>query len=266
MRLDIRDLALRWLAQGRAAVVVEVRAAKGSVPREVGTRMLVGMDEVLGTIGGGHLELNAIRDARALLASSQHEAVQHIALGPSLGQCCGGALDLRFARLVNSDPQNWPQDNALFHLQLYGAGHVGRAIVKVLAEVNCQVQWIDERDSEFPEETLPAHVQQVCVDAVETEVALAPPGAFYLVLTHSHDLDLAISQAILLRNDFGYFGLIGSQSKRARFERRLAERGVHADSIVRMVCPIGVSGIAGKQPEVVAIGVVAQMLQFASKP
>jgi xanthine/CO dehydrogenase XdhC/CoxF family maturation factor len=99
------------------------------------------------------------------------------------------------------------------------------------------------------------------VEPVQAEVALAPPGAFYLVLTHSHDLDLAIAQAILARGDFGYFGLIGSQTKRARFEHRLASRGVAPALLQRMVCPIGVPGIAGKEPEVIAVAVVAQLLQ-----
>lgn len=99
------------------------------------------------------------------------------------------------------------------------------------------------------------------MESVQAEVATAPPGAFYLVLTHSHDLDLAISHAVLKRGDFGWFGLIGSQTKRARFEHRLRERGVDAALLARMQCPIGVPGIRGKEPEVIALAVVAQLLQ-----
>jgi xanthine dehydrogenase accessory factor len=274
-------IAQQWHAQGRAAVVVQVQSHLGSVPRETGTRMLVSADEVVGTIGGGHLELQAIATAREQLKarmtlfppgervhdpghSSPWSFVQRIALGPSLGQCCGGALDLSFTPLAACHPQAWGQPSPLFTLQLYGAGHVGRAIVRLLTGINCRVQWIDERESEFPAETSPAHIQRVCVEPVQAEVTLAPAGAFYLVLTHSHDLDLAITQAALERGDFGYFGLIGSKTKRARFEHRLQQRGFAPALLQRMVCPIGVPGIAGKEPEVIAVGVVAQLLQAAS--
>jgi xanthine dehydrogenase accessory factor len=123
------------------------------------------------------------------------------------------------------------------------------------------VQWIDERESELPAAALPAHIERICVEPVQAEVALAPPGAFYLVLTHSHDLDLALTQAILRRGDFGWFGLIGSKTKRARFEHRLRERGFADSLIERIVCPIGLPGIAGKEPEVIAVSLVAQLLQ-----
>ena len=110
---------------------------------------------------------------------------------------------------------------------------------------------------------MPPHIERVCVEPVEAEVAVAPPGALYLVLTHSHDLDLALAYAILKRGDFRFFGLIGSKTKRVRFERRLAERGIAAETIACMTCPIGVPDIAGKEPEVIAVAVVAQVLQMA---
>jgi xanthine dehydrogenase accessory factor len=261
MNAAIRAAALQWLAQGRPAMVVEVAAARGSVPRGDGTRMLVAADAVVGTIGGGHLELQAITTARALLAGHSELLIQHIALGPSLGQCCGGVLDLQFTALGQLVLAHWPVAEPRFFLQLFGAGHVGRAIVQLLRNMDCQVQWIDERESEFPPTELPAHIHQVCVEPVDAEVAVAPTGAFYLVMTHSHDLDMAITQAIFQRNDFGFFGLIGSKTKRARFENRLRERGVSSAALEKMVCPIGLPGIAGKEPEVIAVAVVAQLLQ-----
>jgi xanthine dehydrogenase accessory factor len=261
---ELRATAQRWRAQGQPAVVVEVARTQGSVPREAGTRMLVGPHVVLGTIGGGHLELQAIADARHLLAGAAVAHQQHIALGPKLGQCCGGALDLHFSLLADTDPAGWPADTPLFSLQLYGAGHVGRAIVQLLAGLPCQVQWIDERENEFPPVALPAHIQRVCVEPVQAEVDQAPPGAFYLVLTHSHDLDLAITQAVLRRGDFAYLGLIGSRTKRARFEQRLRQRGVPPDRLARLVCPIGLPGMPGKAPALVAVAVVAQLLQVAA--
>lgn len=265
MPADLRATALQWRTESRAAVVVEISRTQGSVPREAGTRMLVAADAVLGSIGGGHLELQAITTARAVLGEGSPRQA-HVALGPSLGQCCGGALDLSFTPLALTDPTAWAAEPPRFHLQLYGAGHVGRAIVRLLAGIPCRVTWIDERDAEFPAEALPGHITQCCVDAVQAEVATAPPGAFYLVLTHSHDLDLAISQAILQRGDFGWFGLIGSRTKRARFEHRLSVQGVAADRLARMVCPIGLPGIPGKEPEVIALAVVAQLLQAAGVP
>ena len=132
--------------------------------------------------------------------------------------------------------------------------------MRLLSTLDCRVQWIDERESQFPAGRLPTHIERVCVEPVQAEVAVAPPGAHYLVLTHSHELDLALALAILQRGDFGWFGLIGSKTKRARFEHRLLERGIAPAQLARMVCPIGLPGIVGKEPEVIAVAVVAQLL------
>lgn len=265
----LKATARAWLAAGRPAMLVQVLEARGSVPREAGTRMLVAAENlpnsVAGTIGGGHLELQAITRARALLADRiTTPQDQPIALGPTLGQCCGGALTLRTAPLDAAALAAWPDEPPLFTLQLYGAGHVGRAIVQLLARLPCDVDWIDEREAEFPTEPGPPHIRRLCVEPVEAEVPLAPPGAFYLVLTHSHDLDLAITEAILQRGDFGYLGLIGSATKRARFLARFRQRGVADAALDRLTCPIGVPGIPGKQPEQIAVAVVAQLLQAAA--
>ena len=229
--LRLRDRAAAWLVEWRPAVVVEVVAARGSVPRGVGTRMLVARDQSLGTIGGGHLELKAITAARAVLASGSGapRSEQSFALGPSLGQCCGGAVTLAFAPLDASALSRWPASAPLFHLQLHGAGHIGRAIATLLATLDVDVDWFDERDEGFPEATAlgspwPAHLRRSSVDTVEREVANAPAGAFFLVLTHEHALDLRIVEAILRRDDFAFCGLIGSKTKRASFaHQRLGE-------------------------------------------
>ena len=260
MTADLQATALQWLAAGRLAVVVQVVAARGSVPREAGTRMLVARDEVCGTIGGGHLELQAIALAREIIQGGGGRE-QRLALGPTLGQCCGGALDLRYTPLAQADPVSWQLPPPRFVLQLYGAGHVGRAIVQLLSGIACRVQWIDEREAEFPAGALPPHIERLCVEPVQAEVASAAPGTFYLVLTHSHELDMALTQAILQRGDFGWFGLIGSRTKRARFESRLRQRGFSDALLSRIVCPIGLPGIQGKEPEVIAVAVVAQLLQ-----
>lgn len=257
--MNLRRLAADWLRAGRAATVVAVTAHRGSVPREAGTRMLVAADgEVAGTIGGGHLELQAIAHARA--GRREDWAV---ALGPSLGQCCGGALTLAFAPLDAAVLAAWPEPPPRFQLQLYGAGHVGRAIVQALHDIDGRVVWLDEREAEFPAGPLPAHVGRLCAEPLEAEVASAPPGAFHLVLTHSHDLDLRLVEAILKRGDFGFLGLIGSASKRARFLSRLGQRGIAPERLARLTCPIGLPGIAGKEPAVIAASVVAQLLSLS---
>ncbi len=265
----LRATAQAWLAAGRAAVLVSVSEARGSVPREVGTRMLVTADETLGTVGGGHLEWQAIARAREMLGSDLLPTQSvHYPLGPALGQCCGGAVTLSFERLQPAHLAAWPHEAPRFHLQLYGAGHVGRAIARLMATLPVRVDWIDERDDAFPgtlvDNAWPAHIRRVAVDAVEGEVRDAPAGACYLVLTHQHDLDLRITEAILRRGDFAFFGLIGSKTKKQRFVHRLQERGVAPAAIDRMVCPIGLPGITGKEPEVIAVSVVAQLL--AARP
>lgn len=267
---DLRSIAQVWLEAGRAAVLVGVDETQGSVPREVGTRMLVSASEVAGTIGGGHLEWQAIARARDMLAGQDPSSqTVHYALGPSLGQCCGGAVTLSFERLQVAHVAAWPSEASRFHLQLYGAGHVGQAIARLLAALPVDVAWIDERDDVFPPALVdgvwPAHVRKVAVEGVAGEVRMAPPGAFYLVLTHQHDLDLRITEAILRRGDFGFFGLIGSRTKKQRFVHRLQAMGIPHAAIERMVCPIGLPGIGGKEPEVIAVAVVAQLLREAGR-
>lgn len=146
------------------------------------------------------------------------------------------------------------------HLVLFGAGHVGAAIVRALAELPCHVTWVDEREDMFPDE-LPANVRVEATDIPEAVADAAPAGSSFLVLTHSHALDQRLSEAILRRRDTGWFGLIGSKTKRMQFEHRLLERGIPAERLADMVCPIGIPGITGKQPAVIAASVCAQLLQ-----
>jgi xanthine dehydrogenase accessory factor len=232
--------------------------------------MLVASEVTLGTIGGGHLELNAIAAARAMLARGSFDrSEQSFALGPSLGQCCGGALTLAFAPLDAAALARWPTAEPLFRLQLHGAGHVGRAIATLLATLDCDVDWYDQRDDGFPSATAlgspwPAHIRRTSADTIEREVAHARPQAFYLVLSHEHALDLRIVEAILRRGDFAFCGLIGSRTKRASFVRRLAAHGVSADAIARLTCPIGIASVTGKEPAVIAAAVVAQLLEYAT--
>lgn len=266
----LADTAQAWLAAARPAIDVAISAHRGSVPRETGSHLLVSADQVAGSIGGGHLEWQAIAAARALLAggdSAKSETELDFPLGPALGQCCGGHVSLRLRRLTEAGLAAWPASPPRFHLQLHGAGHVGRAIVRLLATLPCSVQWIDERDDAFPAPDAgptAAHIDRLTIDHPEAEVAGAPPHSGYLVLTHRHDLDLRIVEAVLRRDDVRFCGLIGSRSKRARFEHRLLERGLSADRLARLVCPIGLPGIVGKEPEVIALAVVAQLASLTT--
>ncbi len=145
------------------------------------------------------------------------------------------------------------------HLTLFGAGHVGAALVRALADLPCHITWVDERADLFPA-TLPANAMQEASDTPEALVEQAPAGASFLVMTHSHALDLRLTEAIMARADVGWFGLIGSQTKRRQFEHRLRARGCAPDRIAAMVCPIGLPGITNKAPCVIAASVCAQLL------
>ncbi|GGY20446.1 xanthine dehydrogenase accessory protein XdhC [Massilia dura] len=189
---------------------------------------------------------NAVFDAQGTLVAGEAEVPRHFPRTAS-------AIVLPDGWLV--DPVPAPAS----HLVLFGAGHVGAAIVRALAHLPCTVTWVDERDDMFPPD-VPANVVIEATDTPEAVVASAPPGASYLVLTHSHALDERLCAAILARETVGWFGLIGSKTKRVLFERRLAARGFPADRIGAMVCPIGVPGITDKAPAAIAVSVAAQLL------
>ncbi len=305
------------VAAAGPAVLVTVAIVEGSGPRECGARMLVTPAAQFDTIGGGHLELRAVETARAMLADGRQRHLERFALGPGLGQCCGGVVHLAFeladaaqaallAQRLGSDSTRMVAldgavDSALFdaagaqlmgeaaplfarargthvmqeqdgrrwlvdtvdalrdHLVLFGAGHVGAAIVKALADMPCTVTWVDERDAMFPA-IVPANVVIEATDTPEAVVDAAPDGASFLVMTHSHALDQRLTEAIMARDGVQWFGLIGSHTKRKQFEHRLRAKGVPAPKIDAMVCPIGLPGIANKMPAVIAASVCAQLL------
>lgn len=252
--------------RGETAIVITVAATKGSVPRDTGTKMVVTAKDVHGTIGGGHLEFKAIDIARNMIAASGTRAAHRFVLGATLGQCCGGVMNLEF-EAVAADAE-WMEPVAVhvpdFHLVLFGAGHVGRAVVKVLSELSCTITWVDSREDEFPKD-IPANVKRVCTDEPECEIDAATAASYFLVMTHSHALDQTLAERILRRADFAYFGLIGSLTKRRQFERRLQDRGISAAQLAGVSCPIGAAGIYGKEPATIAIAVAAEILQRRSK-
>lgn len=308
------------------AVLVTVVETKGSVPREAGARMLVEALGQQGSIGGGELEWRALKVARAALrAGLAKPELRSFALGPELGQCCGGHVKLLFEPLIDmveiralaetldaldrpalltrrlgdgtrgivwDDGHSGHVDAEVFrawlqepgprieaieeaqdaivverlasprpHIWIFGAGHVGRALVDVLARLPRQrVIWVDERADIFPPE-LPPSVTKLWVRMPEVVVPQILGGAAVLVMTHSHARDLAIVDRALKRPELGFVGLIGSKTKRLRFERRLGAGGHERAALDRLVCPIGLPGIRGKEPELIALAVAAQLLE-----
>jgi xanthine dehydrogenase accessory factor len=274
------------LINGEPSLWILVAATKGSVPRETGASMIVTATRRIGTIGGGHLELKAIEHARSMLAAASGTATQrHYPLGPALGQCCGGAVTVLFVpvnaaletllptlRHAEATGQSFQWEQrvdtgevvcvpiafASWPIWVFGAGHVGKAIIDVLATLPCQVMLVDERENEFPR-ALPSNTRAVVSDRPADEVKHIPRGAQVLVLTHSHATDLEICFALLKRDDLAYCGLIGSATKAATFRKRFAQRGISEHDASRIICPIGNSALTSKHPGMIAVGVAMDL-------
>ena len=258
------------------AVLVRVHSTEGSAPRDAGAWMAVFTDSLFGTIGGGHLEHQAIERARELLAlqpsktgSEQGAAapeLMRMALGPSLGQCCGGVVHLSLQRVNAQDAATLRQqlDTPRMPVALFGGGHVGHALAELLARLPVALHWIDSREGIFPD-ALPAHVVCEHSEPVQGAVASLAPGSLVLIMSFSHAEDLDVLALCLTRQrqrgDLPYIGLIGSQTKWASFRHRLEARGFTSEELAHVTCPIGVPGIEGKEPEVIAVAVAAQLLQ-----
>ncbi|MBI1214969.1 MAG: xanthine dehydrogenase accessory protein XdhC [Alphaproteobacteria bacterium] len=235
--------------KGTPCVLITVMEAKGSTPREAGVKMIATAGEQFGTIGGGNLEFQAVEAARALLQSATGPQVKDYPLGPKLAQCCGGAVTVFLEPFVANDKT----------LYLFGAGHVGREVVKVLDGLPVKVKWIDARADEFPGEA-PKNCEKILTNAPAAELRDIDENSFIVIMTHSHDLDYELVRGASKNGKFAYLGLIGSATKRAKFEKRLKAEGVSPEDLLRLVCPIGVGGVTGKHPREIAIAVAAQLL------
>lgn len=243
------------------ALEAHVRAAEPCVVitvaegRHGGAKLVAGRRTHSGTLGDARLDANALAQARALLKDDAQRAGVP---GPGLQSLTSresgdssAASTLAFIETLR------PSD---FEIVLFGAGHVGRALVKALADVDCRVTWVDSRAAEFPT-VVPANTRVVVTDAPEREVDRASGAAYFLVMTHSHALDFELCERALRRGDFAYLGLIGSAPKRARFLKNLKLEGVPEAALARLTCPIGVPGIASKRPPAIALSAAAQILQ-----
>jgi xanthine dehydrogenase accessory factor len=230
-------------------VLITVTEAKGSTPREAGVKMIATADGQYGTIGGGNLEFQAVEAARDLLKTASGAALQNYPLGPKLAQCCGGTVTVFLEPFV-------PNNKTLY---LFGAGHVGRAVAGVLEGLPVKVKWIDERAAEFPA-ALPSNCEKVLTSAPAAELRGIDENAYVVVMTHSHDLDYDLVRGAFKQGRFAYLGLIGSSTKRVKFEKRLMADGVTREDLSRLVCPVGIDGITGKHPREIAIAVAAELL------
>jgi len=233
-------------------VLITVIQTRGSTPRDNDAKMLVTAIDSIDSIGGGQLEFAAIERAQTLLKqNSRCTVIESFQLGRDLEQCCGGQLELLF--------ECFPARQ--FNIVLLGAGHIGRAIVRLLADLNCQVRWLDSRAECFPDD-LPLNVEAETLDHAEQAISNCPPESWYLVMSHSHVLDQQLVEAILSRGDAHYCGLIGSKSKAAAFRGRLKRKGFSDVELAGLSSPIGLPGLKAKQPAEIAISVVAHLLQL----
>lgn len=310
---------VRLLESTPAVVRVVVASLRGSAPRDPGAALLVTPGTIEGTIGGGHLEFEAIQTALAFLKADESEPavqIRQFNLGPDLRQCCGGAVQLWLERFTPEDlamlqaaahaaqsgssamlvtdfdgarvtrrlidarsPESMQFTPGSAHtgtlleglsaprqaLWIFGAGHVGQAIVRALSDLPFDITWVESRPGVLPT-ALPANVRALEAPQPAGLLSEASKDAKYLVLTHDHALDYSLCHAILQRDAFAWLGLIGSKSKAASFRSRLRKDGIAPALIEKLVCPIGVTGIESKAPAAIAIAVAAQLLQKSHAP
>jgi len=249
-------LTAQWQCeqQNQAYVMVSIVALQGSSPRGVGSKIIVTEDKQFDSIGGGHLEYKAIAQAREMLARGDKTQMIDYPLGASLGQCCGGKVSLMFEIF----------SSIKLPVVVFGAGHVGRALVPLLAQLPVQVTWVDSRYDMLPKQ-LPSGVVGVHEEHPQDHVADCSAGSCYLIMTHHHGVDLALTQAVLNRADASYLGVIGSVTKGRKFRQRLAAKDYSQVVIDQLNCPMGKAGISGKQPMEVAIAIAAQVMDLYQK-
>jgi xanthine dehydrogenase accessory factor len=247
------------------AIYVEITATRGSAPRDAGTAMRVTAQGITGTIGGGALEYRAIATARDILNTRAPERTETLPLGPGLGQCCGGAVTLHYTYQPRATDVITPSAQTLMPprhqpetLWLWGAGHVGRAVVRACPPGAFDITWVDQASDRFPAR-IPAHVTAVLAADMPRLAPRAPLHAHHLIFTYSHDIDLALCAALLQRGSAS-IGLIGSDTKWVRFQKRLRALGLNPASIT---CPIGEKSL-GKAPDAIAKGCINRL--FALTP
>jgi len=231
-----------------ACVIVRIVHVDGSAPRDPGAHMLVYDSAVVGTIGGGRLEFDAVARAREVLGGGP-DCVVDVALGPEIGQCCGGRVTLDIRRVQSDDGAAVGVSQFVY---IFGAGHVGRSLANVLDALPVEVRLIDDR-AEFVEDPEPLP---------EAVVRAAAPCSALVITTYEHATDFLIVEEVLRRGDAAYVGMIGSSTKRSVLEKRLREAGLDP---APLICPIGSAGLGDKRPEMIALHTAAEIYAVLSR-
>jgi xanthine dehydrogenase accessory factor len=241
--------------RNQAYVLITVLGVRGSAPRDSGTKMIVTEQQNYNTIGGGNLEYMVTEQARLMLhqtVNQQH--LEHYPLGPKLGQCCGGSTTILFEFFANSRA----------NVMLFGAGHVGTALSKIMLDLPVSLRWVDNRAEQFSQPVANdlegAQLEEIISDDPAKEVANMPANSYFIIMTHDHELDFKLCEAVLNRGDARFIGLIGSTTKWLRFSKRLADAGFSESQIKQIQCPIGLDEVPGKRPMEVAVSIAGQFI------
>jgi xanthine dehydrogenase accessory factor len=245
---------LSHLRDNRTAhVLVTVLETRGSSPRGAGAKMIICADEIHGTIGGGTLEHRIMERSRAMISAGESLAeIMRISLGASTGQCCGGEVTVFLEPWIRTSPT----------VAVFGAGHVGKELIQILQNSQLPIVWLDSREEYLPLQP-PEGVSSLFSDAPEEEIEDFKEGVIAIILTHSHALDQKICERLLKWGKAGFIGLIGSETKKKRFQTLLMNKGFSEDQIENIECPVGVSGVGGKLPRHIAISIAARILQVS---
>lgn len=246
--------------QGEAYIMATLIGVSGSTPRNSGTKMVITAEQIFDTIGGGHLEHKCIAHAHKMLAEQQEgQHLENFQLGAKLGQCCGGQTSVLFEYFEQSS----------VNITLFGAGHVGQALIGILADLPCKVTWVDSREAQFPNPIFMrnlGNVTTVVSEHPQDMVAKAPDNSYFIVMTHNHQMDFDICQTILERRSFKYLGLIASKTKWRRFQQRFGHRDIDPALVRQMSCPIGLEEVPGKKPMEIAVSVAGEIIARYQQP
>lgn len=235
---------------GTDYVIATVLGTSGSTPRATGTKMIICGDHIYDTLGGGHLEFDVIEKARTLLVNGKStQVIEQFHLAANLGQCCGGGVVILFEVMTSQ----------LMTLDIYGAGHVAQALISIIAQLPIRIRWIDNRENVFPED-IPCNVTKVVDESPVDQIKLAYANSAFLILTHNHQLDFELTEAILKRHDVLWLGVIGSDTKAKRFKYRLSHKEFNDTQIQKMICPVGLANVSGKLPMEVAVSISGQLI------
>ncbi len=248
-------------------IFVRIINTKGSVPRNENVFMAITDNKQYGTIGGGELEYRVTKESIKLLNCINNKKILDFPLGPSLGQCCGGYIKIQLIKYRNGNElllKNNLMDEILYNnknLYIFGAGHVSNALMNKLEGIGFNIFVVDSRET-YIKQIKHEYINRILAKNPEIIIKNSPPDSYYIIMTHSHQIDLMICASILKKNNFSFIGLIGSKTKKMRFYKRLLEMNFNEKLINKIECPIGLTQIQGKEPDIIAISIIARLLEY----